>query len=129
MHLFGHFGKVLIDHFHLLFIARGAEFAGDERLAQLPLSTGLDAASIVVGALATACREALLQHGIVDNANFGDLIHLEAHGNAGVRKGVHKVHGAVDGIDNPGWLIGQLVDCATGAALLLANESAMRISC
>lgn len=124
--MLGHFGKVLIDHLHLLFVARGSELAGDQRFVQLSLSTGLNATSIVVGTLTTASREPLLQHGIIDYANFRNLIYLETHGNAGVRKAVHKVHGTIDGVDYPGWRIGQLIDSGTGAALLLANESALR---
>lgn len=125
MHMTGHFSKVLIDDLHLFGVARGAKLAGHQCLVELLLTAHLDATSVVVGTLSTTSREALLQHGIVNNANFSDLIHLKSNRNAGVGKCMHKVHGAVHRIDYPSGIIGQLVDTRSSATLFLANKPAI----
>jgi len=126
MRLFGHLLEVFVHDLHLGLVPGGTEFTGNQRFAQFLLAANVDPAPVVEGSVPSSRSKALLQNGIVDQAQLRDLVHLQTHGDARVRKGVHKVHGAVHGINDPGGLIGQLLDTLRAATLLLADEPATR---
>ena len=64
-------------------------------------------------------------HGVVHDAEDDPAVDGEADGGADERVGVDKVHGAVDGVDDPGGAVGELGDGGAVGGLddgLLADE-------
>jgi len=122
MRPFGHLLEVLVDDLHLGLIPGGSELTGDQSFAQFLLITYTDPPPVIEGSMSTSRSEALLQDGIVDQTQLGDLVHLQTHGYAGVGEGVDKVHSSIYRIDDPGGVIGQLFDAFLPAAFFLANE-------
>jgi len=122
MRPFGHLLEVLVDDLHLGLIPGGSELTGDQSLAKFLLITHTDPPPVVEGSMSASRGEALLQDGIVDQTQLGDLVHLQTHGYAGVGEGVDKVHSSIYRIDDPGGVIGQLFDALLPAAFFLSNK-------
>lgn len=117
-----YFSHILNHDFHSLLVATCAELCGDQGLAQLLLAGHTDRLAVVEGSLSTTRRELLVQDGIIHDSHLGHFVHPQADGHTRVREAVHKVHGAVHRINNPGGLIAQQLLLAL-ACLFLADES------
>lgn len=70
-----------------------------------------DARGCEVGALAVDGVVEVLGEGIVDDADEGTELVGEGKGDGDVGMGVHKVHGAVYGVDDEGWGGGEAAGC------------------
>lgn len=114
---------VLQYHGHLLSITTRPELGSHQRLPNVRLTGHANRLAIQKCSGSASCRELLLQHRIVDDADFGLFVYEQRDRDTGMWKTVYEIHCSVDRIDDPGWCIGQLCRGACFAALLLTNKS------
>lgn len=99
----------------------GVHFVQYQRAPQLPLPACVYLPAIQVAAAPPASCQLELQCGAVANRELWLLVQPEGHGDAVVGAAMHKVHGAINGIYDPGGLIGQLPSRRGAGGALLTN--------
>lgn len=72
--------------------------------------------------MADFCRVHLIENRIVDYADLNGLLVDQGKGNTRVGKGVDKIHGPINRIDDPGGFIGEL-QLLSSSHRLFPNES------
>lgn len=117
-----HLANVLQHNARLVLVATRPKLGGHQRLAQLLLAGHPNWLSVQMGAGATTSGELLLQHRIEDDGELGAFVDQQRHRDARMGEAVHEVHGAVDGINDPGRGVRQFGGRAF-AGLLFADEA------